>query len=337
MATSQFPGILATVAVATDGALTGDGTSGNKLAVAVDGVTVTVNGSNQLEAASSGGTVSTSAPLSGDGSGGDPVTLPTDADVVVATAQFPVMNVPADAVETYTLAASGLVIKNGSGTEIMRIWATDPDPTYSNYNSCNLYLGPRAGTNQPSDNDSAGYCNVGVGANALYALTEGYQNIAIGDSTLQALTTAGDTVGIGFEAGKAVTIGDSNVFVGSGSGKIVTEGSFNVFVGINAGVYNTTGSNHTAVGKQAGPATATLDGTIAIGSAVAVTVSNTAVIGTNALTDIYFGSETPSAKAHMTDVVMTSGAASVIIPPTADPHVVGAIWNNSGTLTISAG
>jgi len=48
MATSQFPGTSVTVQTATAGALTGDGTSGNKLSVSVDGSTVTVNGSNQL-------------------------------------------------------------------------------------------------------------------------------------------------------------------------------------------------------------------------------------------------------------------------------------------------
>lgn len=32
-----------------------------------------------------------------------------------------------------------------------------------------------------------------------------------------------------------------------------------------------------------------------------------------------------------------AGATLVFIPPTADPHVVGALWNNAGTLTISAG
>jgi hypothetical protein len=32
-----------------------------------------------------------------------------------------------------------------------------------------------------------------------------------------------------------------------------------------------------------------------------------------------------------------SGTANVIIIPTADPGVAGAIWNNSGTLAISAG
>ncbi len=32
-----------------------------------------------------------------------------------------------------------------------------------------------------------------------------------------------------------------------------------------------------------------------------------------------------------------SGTANVIIIPTVDPAVAGAIWNNSGTLAISAG
>lgn len=32
-----------------------------------------------------------------------------------------------------------------------------------------------------------------------------------------------------------------------------------------------------------------------------------------------------------------SGTANVIIIPTVDPEVAGAIWNNAGTLAISAG
>jgi len=37
-----------------------------------------------------------------------------------------------------------------------------------------------------------------------------------------------------------------------------------------------------------------------------------------------------------TDVSMT-GTANVIVIPTSDPGVVGAIWNNAGTLAVSAG
>lgn len=32
-----------------------------------------------------------------------------------------------------------------------------------------------------------------------------------------------------------------------------------------------------------------------------------------------------------------SGGILAVVPPSADPHVVGAIWNNLGTLAISAG
>ncbi len=32
-----------------------------------------------------------------------------------------------------------------------------------------------------------------------------------------------------------------------------------------------------------------------------------------------------------------SGTANVIIIPTSDPGVAGAIWNNAGTLSVSAG
>lgn len=35
--------------------------------------------------------------------------------------------------------------------------------------------------------------------------------------------------------------------------------------------------------------------------------------------------------------VTLSGTANVIIIPTTDPEVAGAIWNNAGTLAISAG
>lgn len=53
MATSTFPSVVTgvTVQTATGGALAGDGSSGNKLQVNVDGTTIDVNGSNQLFAA----------------------------------------------------------------------------------------------------------------------------------------------------------------------------------------------------------------------------------------------------------------------------------------------
>jgi hypothetical protein len=36
------------------------------------------------------------------------------------------------------------------------------------------------------------------------------------------------------------------------------------------------------------------------------------------------------------DTVTASGAANIIVIPTSDPGVTGAIWNNAGTLAVSA-
>ena len=38
-----------------------------------------------------------------------------------------------------------------------------------------------------------------------------------------------------------------------------------------------------------------------------------------------------------TENVSMTGTANVIVIPTSDPGVAGAIWNNAGTLAVSAG
>ena len=46
---------------------------------------------------------------------------------------------------------------------------------------------------------------------------------------------------------------------------------------------------------------------------------------------------TASSTLDVTGDATLSGTANVIIIPTSDPGVAGAIWNNSGTLAVSAG
>lgn len=67
MPTSTFPTVTTgvTVQTATNGALSGDGSSGNKLAVGVDGVSTSVNGSDQLQAIGIAGSGGTTVPVSG--------------------------------------------------------------------------------------------------------------------------------------------------------------------------------------------------------------------------------------------------------------------------------
>ena len=45
---------------------------------------------------------------------------------------------------------------------------------------------------------------------------------------------------------------------------------------------------------------------------------------------------TASSTLSVTSNATLSGAANVIIIPTSDPGVTGAIWNNAGTLAVSA-
>lgn len=41
---------------------------------------------------------------------------------------------------------------------------------------------------------------------------------------------------------------------------------------------------------------------------------------------VYLGTQSP-----------VTSLGGLWVPPTSDPHVVGAVWNSAGTLTISAG
>ena len=60
--------------------------------------------------------------------------------------------------------------------------------------------------------------------------------------------------------------------------------------------------------------------------------SNNGFVGAVTATTI-----TASSTLDVTGDATLSGTANVIIIPTSDPGVAGAIWNNAGTLAVSAG
>lgn len=70
----EFLGTVVDVA----GALEGDGTAFNPLKVRVDGVTVVINGANNLQSIFGGVTVAAAGALSGDGTGGNPLAVRVD-------------------------------------------------------------------------------------------------------------------------------------------------------------------------------------------------------------------------------------------------------------------
>lgn len=194
--------------------------------------------------------------------------LSTDP-VFEGMAQFTSLGTPGD----YTLAKSGIVVKNAAGVEVFRIWGTDPDLD-ANFNADNLYIGRQAGLTQPTDNVDAGYCNNGFGALALSSILTGTDNNAFG-----------------WKALKNVRHGVFNTAVGDQAGMGIVDGSHSLFLG--------------------GAADSTIDGDnmIGIGYGAIVTASNRAVIGDASVTDAYFGSESAAANTHQKRVFIVGTTA----------------------------
>lgn len=245
----------------------------------------------------------------------------------------------------YTLANSSIRMTDANGEEVFRLWATDPDPGFTNFNAWNLYIGSQAGASQPSDNVSAGFCNTGIGKSALAALTTGAFNTAVGSEAGKALTTSQFNSFFGRQAGLSVTDGEWNTLVGGDTGKSITTGDRNSCYGVDAGYYLTTGSNNTFIGVATGNTLADTDAThrsisdtycvfigenaarinagaitnsIAIGKEATVTASNTGVIGNSSVTDVYFGSTSGASNIHSKAVLLHGATSGVVTVATAD-------------------
>ena len=106
-------------------------------------------------------------------------------------------------------------------------------------------------TNESYSPLSAGYGNIGLGANALQSVTTGYNNISIGTSVASRLTTGHSNIGLGTNALQLVTTGYNNIGLGIDALTSVTTGYNNIGLGINALTSVTTGRENTSVGDEA--------------------------------------------------------------------------------------
>lgn len=99
---------------------------------------------------------------------------------------------------------------------------------------------------------ASGLANIGIGPNALLALTTGAANVAVGDGALQSTLTGQGHVAIGYEALKScvgTTIG--NVAIGADAAPLVTSATGITALGYRALYLATTGDNSTALGSRA--------------------------------------------------------------------------------------
>ncbi len=179
-----------------------------------------------------------------------------------------------------------------------------------------------------SRNTTGGY-NVALGSDNLWYNTTGNQNIAIGHASLNLSTTGNDNVAIGVNSMKNLAVGNSNVAIGYGAGYGASgmSGEYNVFIGRSAGRLTTSGSRNLLIGWQAGDNITSGSDNICIGRLTTISSgdSNNELNIGNAITG------------NLSTKIITMENLILSNLPTADPHVAGQIWNNSNSLSISAG
>lgn len=121
---------------------------------------------------------------------------------------------------------------------------------------------------------------IGIGYEALGALTTGTLNVALGFQALSNETTGSASTALGYDAllSQALSAG-FNTAVGANAGKLLTTGTQDTYVGANAGLTQTTTNGTTALGAAA-LTLATGGGNTALGNhtGAAVTTGNTNTI-----------------------------------------------------------
>jgi len=170
-----------------------------------------------------------------------------------------------------------------------------------------VYLGYLAGRfNTGGGNTFSGYSS---GASN----TTGANNTFSGASSGYSNTAGSNNVFSGLYSGVNNTTGSGNVFTGRESGSSSTTGNDNVFSGHYSGYYNTSGNNNTALGAFSGPANGSggITNATAIGANVALTTSNTVVLGNGASVGIG-----TSAPATTLDVRTSDGSAAITVGST---------------------
>lgn len=211
---------------------------------------------------------------------------------------------------------------------------------------------------------SSGTDNVGIGNNALAAITSGNSNVAIGSNAAKTLSTGSSNFALGFGALSAETIGGDNVAIGvsAAGGQIgVTNtiaignsalpgsltGSNNIGIGASTGNSLTSGNQNTIIGNLSFEAETTGINNTAIGYNALNTItgggSNNTAIGVQAAHNITSSSSNntfiggylgPSSTVN-NQIIISDGAANLgfVWDNTNDNLWGGASAGNYGTVT----
>ena len=195
----------------------------------------------------------------------------------------------------------------------------------------------------------SGSYNLGLGLDALLALTSGDENMAIGVSALQSNTNGPRNVGVGASAmqhlngytqnvaigdqamGQPGVYGDKNTAIGADALGSV-QGSQSVGIGYNAGFYSAGGSHNVFIGDDTGFSIVTGSNNTILGGQcdTGSDVSGCIVIGTGDGTSQADYNLTASAAWTFNEPVYTKGAAQILGSKTT---ITGGSTGNVPTLT----
>ena len=236
----------------------------------------------------------------------------------------------------YTKENSSLIMLDAAGDEIWRIWSMDPnDGAESNDN---LFIGVGAGDNidpvgfQGTWNTSCGgetlvnldvgFRNSAFGSRSMQDATDASECASMGVGAMQNVTQTADTSAFGTIACLALTTGADNCGLGYGTLTVITNDIDNTAIGFGA-LANTSADANTCIGYTAGNQLTSAEDCIVIGAGIqpaSVSLAHQINIG-----DVITGSINPASP------------AIIIAMQTVDPLVLGALWNNNDTLSVSAG
>jgi hypothetical protein len=199
--------------------------------------------------------------------------------------------------------------------------------------------------------NQTGSNNAGVGFYALRNETTASNayNAAIGAYSLYAQSTNNNyNSSLGYRAGSGFQ-GSYNVFIGSEAGYLSSAtgiGNYNIFIGYDVGDNASSGAaNNILIGKELDLDTAGGSNQLNIGGII----KGSSTSGSEELwlpidsQELYFGAGKDAAiwydgtNLHIDAQKVGSGILILENLPTSDPTIAGAVYNDSGTLKISAG
>ena len=223
----------------SSGIQTIDGNSGS-----VTGTTVAIAGGNNITTSGSGTTLTVSvsgttdnAVQIGNASGSlSSVDLGTAGEVLTSNGPGAAPAFAASSgIQMFFTDGGGIAIGPNVTLEVSNLSVDSPEGTAHFYGN-DAHAISLSFTDQNS--------NVGIGTNALAAITSAQENVALGIGAGQAVTSGGGAnTFLGSSAGGHITTGESNILVGEVAGTLYNSNeSFNIGIGIKAG---TVGDNNT--------------------------------------------------------------------------------------------